>query len=231
MLLKIQQSGQIDLLSSHEKSLYLHAANDTKHLSTMATLASLLKDIRACTLCEPHLPCGARPILQAHRNAKILIAGQAPSRKVHASGIPFDDASGKRLREWLGVSNEQFYNPKLFAILPMGFCYPGTGKSGDLAPRPECAATWRADLLAQLPNIELTLVLGRYALAYHLVHPQPATTLTETVQGWRQHWPQQLPLPHPSPRNNLWLRRNPWFEGQVLPQLKKRVKQLLKPAP
>ncbi|MCR8922349.1 uracil-DNA glycosylase family protein [Dasania sp. GY-MA-18] len=191
----------------------------------MATLTHLLKDIRACSLCEPHLPCGARPVLQAHRSAKILIAGQAPGRKVHESGIPFDDASGDRLRDWLGVSRQQFYDPKLFAITPMGFCYPGTGQSGDLPPRPECAATWRQQLLAQLPNIELSLVLGRYAQAYHLSPQQK--NLTATVQAWQVYWPQQLPLPHPSPRNNLWLRRNPWFEAEVLPALKQRVKHLL----
>lgn len=188
------------------------------------TLEALLKDVRACRLCEQYLPLGPRPVLQVGTKAKILIAGQAPGRKVHASGVPFDDPSGVRLREWLGVSVEQFYNPDLFAILPMGFCYPGTGKSGDLAPRPECAPAWRASLLAQLPNVELTVVTGRYAMDYHL---GGNSNLTAKVRDWQSGWPQLLPLPHPSPRNNLWLSKNPWFADQVLPALQQRVSDLL----
>jgi len=140
--------------------------------------------------------------------------------------VPFDDASGDRLREWLGVSHEVFYDPGSLAILPMGFCYPGTGKAGDLPPRAECAATWRANLLRRLPNLELTLVIGQYAQAYHL--PGTSASVTETVQAWRRHWPGIVPLPHPSPRNNMWLRRNPWFASELLPQLRERVVTVLK---
>ena len=191
----------------------------------MSTLPSLLTEIRACTLCAEYLPLGPRPTLQAAASARILIAGQAPGRRAHETGIPFDDASGERLRSWMGISREQFYDAAQIAIVPMGFCYPGTGKSGDLPPRPECAAAWRRPLLAQLNNIELTLVIGQYALAYHL--PNAGKSVTESVRAWRQQWPHTLPLPHPSPRNNLWLRRNPWFEEEVLPALRTRVAEVL----
>lgn len=190
----------------------------------MQTLDSLLLDIRACNLCAD-LPCGPRPVLQVSPAAKILIAAQAPGRKVHASGVPFDDASGERLRAWLGVTREQFYDANQFAIVPMGFCYPGKGVSGDLAPRPECAPKWRTAVLDQLTNIELTLVIGQYAQHFHL--PQSAANLTDTVRGWREHWPSVLPLPHPSPRNNIWLKRNAWFEEEVLPPLRQRIADLL----
>jgi uracil-DNA glycosylase len=191
----------------------------------VASFTALLADVRACTLCAAHLPMGPRPVLQAHPHARILIAGQAPGRKVHASGIPFDDASGNRLREWLGISRDVFYDQKQIAILPMGFCYPGTGKSGDLPPRTECAPAWRDQLLARLKNIQLTLVLGQYAQAWHLASAQ--LPLTQIVENWRSYWPHAVPLPHPSPRNNLWLRRNPWFETDVLPTLKQRVAEIL----
>lgn len=191
----------------------------------MTTFTTLLRQVRACTICEKHLVDGVRPVLQIHPGARVLIAGQAPGKKVHLSGVPFDDASGERLREWMGIAAKVFYNPKQIAILPMGFCYPGTGKSGDLAPRAECAPAWRKRLLAQLPSLELTLVLGKYAQAYHLDNAK--LTLTDTVKDWRRVWPDTLPLPHPSPRNNLWLRRNPWFEKEVLPALRKRVSAVL----
>lgn len=191
----------------------------------MSSFASLLTEVRACTICEAHLPFGARPVLQFHPKAKVLIAGQAPGRKVHESGVPFDDASGNRLREWLGVSREQFYDPRQVAILPMGFCFPGTGKSGDLPPRPECAPAWRQQLLQRLDELELTLVIGKYAQVYHLENPN--STVTELVESWRSHWPEVVPLPHPSPRNNLWLRRNPWFETDLLPVLRERVAKVL----
>jgi uracil-DNA glycosylase len=181
--------------------------------------------VRACTLCAAHLPLGPRPVLQIHPNARILIAGQAPGRNVHKSGIPFQDASGDRLREWMGVDDKTFYDPAQIALLPMGFCYPGTGKSGDLPPRPECAAAWRVKLMALLVNVKLTLIIGQYAHAWHL-REQQGPTLTETVQRWREYWPSSLPLPHPSPRNNIWLKRNPWFEQEVLPPLRRRVRQL-----
>jgi uracil-DNA glycosylase len=191
----------------------------------VSELAALLEQVRRCRLCEPELPCGARPVLQCAPNARILIAGQAPGSRVHASGIPFDDASGERLRRWLGVDRRQFYDPASIAILPMGFCYPGTGKSGDLPPRAECAATWRRQLLDRLAHIELTLVLGQYAQAWHLDGRK--RSLTERVKDWRAGWPEMLPLPHPSPRNNRWLRQNPWFDSEVLPELKARVSRLL----
>ncbi len=192
------------------------------------SLTSLSNDVRACEICAAHLPHGPRPIIQADKAARILIAGQAPGRKVHESGILFDDKSGDRLREWMGIDAETFYDAKQIAILPMGFCYPGTGKSGDLPPRPECAPQWRESLLTQLPNIELTLVIGQYAQAYHLPDNTHAN-LTETVKAWKEFWPSTLPLPHPSPRNNIWLRKNPWFEKDVLKQLRRSVKKLLEP--
>jgi uracil-DNA glycosylase len=191
----------------------------------MTSLPSLLSEIRACTICTPHLPLGPRPVVQLSAKARVLIAGQAPGRKVHESGVPFDDASGNRLREWLGVTREVFYDPKQFALVPMGFCFPGTGRSGDLPPRPECAQAWREQLLGHLRQVELTLVLGQYAQTYHF--GKSSSSLTDLVKSWRSHWPQMVPLPHPSPRNNLWLRRNPWFEAELLPPLRERVSELL----
>lgn len=191
----------------------------------MSSFESLLTEVRACTLCKDHLPLGPRPVLQLHPSARILIAGQAPGRVVHATGVPFDDLSGNRLREWLGVTREQFYDPKLIAILPMGFCFPGSGRSGDLPPRPECAPAWREVLLAKLRRVQLTIVLGQYAQAYHLGAGE--SSLTERVKAWRERWPAQIPLPHPSPRNRLWLSRNPWFERDVLPELRRRVASIL----
>ena len=191
----------------------------------MTIFSPLLAEVRACTICAEHLPLGPRPVVQIHPNAKILIAGQAPGRKVHQSGVPFDDASGNRLREWLGVTREAFYDPQQFAILPMGFCFPGTGKSGDLPPRPECEPAWRKQLLEQLHDVQMTLVLGKYAQDYHF--GKSKSSLTELVKSWRTFWPDKVPLPHPSPRNNIWLRRNPWFEAELLPSLRKRVSEVL----
>lgn len=192
----------------------------------MISFSSLVAEVRACQICESDLPDGPRPVLQLHPKAKILIAGQAPGRKVHDSGVPFDDASGNRLREWMGVSREVFYDPEQIAILPMGFCFPGSGKTGDLPPRPECAPAWREQLLGKLHHLELTLVLGRYAQVYHF--EKASSSLTELVKSWQTHWPQMVPLPHPSPRNNNWLRRNPWFEVELIPMIQKRVTELLK---
>ncbi len=191
----------------------------------MTSFSSLITEVRACTICEAHLPCGPRPVFQLHPKAKILIAGQAPGRKVHDSGIPFEDASGNRLREWLGVTREEFYDPEQFAIMPMGFCFPGSKKTGDLPPRPECAEAWRKPLLAKLRQVELTLVIGQYAQAYHF--GKTNSSLTELVKSWRTCWPLMMPLPHPSPRNNIWLRKNPWFEVELLPSLRKRVSKIL----
>ena len=184
----------------------------------------LLHNLRVCSLCEEFLPQGVRPIIQMNKNAKILIAGQAPGRKVHESGIPFDDASGDRLRSWMGVSKEVFYNPKKIAILPMSFCYPGKGDKGDLPPRPECEKAWRKDLLEQLPNIKLTLVLGKYAQSYHL--DRTKKSVTEQVKSWKDYWPDKVPLPHPSPRNNIWLYKNKWFEKDLLPMLRENIAKI-----
>ncbi|WP_297505843.1 uracil-DNA glycosylase family protein [Ferrovum sp.] len=191
----------------------------------MTSLASLLAEVRACNLCEAHLPHGTRPVLQIHPQARVLIAGQAPGKRVHESGVPFDDASGDRLRDWMGVTREVFYNSKQIAILPMGLCFPGTGKSGDLPPRPECARTWRDQLLDHLRHLEVTLVIGQYAQAYHMNGKR--SSLTETVRDWRSYWPEIVPLPHPSPRNNIWLDRNPWFEKELVPMLRRRMSEVL----
>jgi uracil-DNA glycosylase len=186
----------------------------------------LLESVRQCRICEQHLPLGPRPVLQFDARAKILIAGQAPGRRVHESGVPFDDPSGDRLREWLGVSRDEFYDPEKIAILPMGFCYPGTGKSGDLPPRPECAEAWREQLLRGLEEIKLTLVIGQYAQLWHL--PDTRKNLTETVRAWQDYAPHIIPLPHPSPRNNIWLKKNPWFAESLLPALRKATKEALR---
>jgi uracil-DNA glycosylase len=192
-------------------------------------LPQLLREVRACTLCATplfELGLAPRPVLQVDARARILVVGQAPGRKVHESGIPFDDASGNRLREWMGINAETFYDASQIAILPMGFCYPGTGKSGDLPPRKECAPQWRAPLMAAMPNIELTLVIGQYAMAWHMPD-QAIDSLTDTVKNWQTHWPKLLPLPHPSPRNNIWLKANPWFVQDVVPALQARVRSVL----
>ena len=191
----------------------------------MKSLVALVAEIRRCTICAEHLPLGPRPVLQVASSARILIAGQAPGRKVHATGLPFNDASGERLRAWLGLSRQTFYDASQIAIVPMGFCYPGSGRSGDLPPRPECAATWRAPLLERLPNLKLTLVIGQYAQAYHL--PDASSSVTSAVQRWQEYWPAVVPLPHPSPRNNRWLKTNPWFEAELVPALRARVGAVL----
>ncbi|KAB2660927.1 MAG: uracil-DNA glycosylase family protein [Verrucomicrobia bacterium] len=185
-------------------------------------LDRLRRDIAACTVCAAHLPHAPRPVVRFDPTARLLIAGQAPGRRVHETGIPFDDPSGDRLRDWLGIGRDTFYDETQVALVPMGFCYPGTGESGDLPPRKECAATWRKPVLGHLGGVVLTLAVGRYAIDWHLGSRAKAT-LAETVRSWRGHPPGFWPLPHPSPRNNLWLRRNPWFEREVLPELRRRV--------
>ena len=187
-------------------------------------LPSLLESIRACRRCEAHLPLGPRPVVVAHRSARVLIAGQAPGARVHASGVPWDDPSGARLREWLGTSEDVFYDAHRVALVPMGFCYPGRGPRGDHPPRPECAREWHGHLLPQLSQLGLTVVIGKYAQAYHL---RQAASVTDTVAAWRDFLPSHIPLPHPSPRNNPWLRRHPWFEAELLPELRERVAVLL----
>ncbi|MCG6278990.1 uracil-DNA glycosylase family protein [Vibrio vulnificus] len=191
-------------------------------------LEPLLNQIRACQVCASALPLGANPVVQAHSEAKILIIGQAPGTKVHHSSIPWNDASGNRLRVWLDIEKPTFYDPKQIAIMPMGFCYPGRGQSGDLPPRKECAPLWHEALLKHLPNIELTLLIGQYAQNRYLSNKPK--TLTETVQNWQAWLPDYLPLPHPSPRNTLWLRKNPWFEEQTVPYLRQQVHQPLSPS-
>lgn len=185
----------------------------------------LLREVRECRLCAPRLPLGPRPLMQLDPRARILVASQAPGRIAHASGVPFSDASGDRLRAWMGLTPEQFYDPALLAIVPMGLCYPGSSASGDRPPSPECAPQWRKTLLAQLPALQLTLVIGQYAQAYHL--PGPRRSVTDAVSAWADFWPDIVPLPHPSPRNNIWLRRNPWFTDVLLPRLRQRVRLLV----
>jgi len=188
------------------------------------TVNEILAEIRKCQVCLPHLDGGVNPILSATPTSKIAIIGQAPGSIVHRTSIPWDDKSGERLRSWLGVDDDAFYNPKIFAIVPMGFCYPGKGKTGDLPPCPECAPLWHEPLFAKMKHLNLTLLIGSYAQAYYLKEKKKRT-LTETVRSFEEYLPTHLPLPHPSPRNNIWLKKNPWFEKDLIPILQKRVKQ------
>ena len=188
------------------------------------TFTALVKEMRACRICESHLE--PNPVFQLSRKATILVAGQAPGIRVHKSGIPFTDPSGDRLRDWMGVSSDEFYNANKVAILPMGFCYPGKGKSGDLPPRRECAEAWRDDILMAMPKIQLTLLIGSYAINWHLGRTRK-DSLTETVKAWKSYAPTIIPLPHPSPRNNYWLRKNPWFENDVIPYIQQRVRDII----
>ena len=192
----------------------------------METLTTLLTEIRACTLCAEQLPEGPRPVVRTSNSARILVVGQAPGRRVHETGIPFNDPSGDRLRDWMGIDRDIFYDDSRINIIPMGFCYPGTGKSGDLPPRPECANTWRDRLMDQMSGVELTLIIGQYAMDWHL-GDRRKKTVTETVRAWQEYWPDKIVLPHPSPRNNIWLKRNDWFEKDVIPPLQKRIRELL----
>ena len=192
----------------------------------MPSLATLTAQIRACTVCAAHLPLGPRPVLRTSTTARILVAGQAPGTKVHASGIPWDDRSGERLRAWLGLDAATFYDESRVAIVPMGFCYPGKAGSGDAPPRPECAKTWHPRLIPLMPNIALTLAIGRYAQAYFLGRAA-ASDLTATVRDAVPDAP-IAPLPHPSPRNVAWFLRNPWFEAERVPALRARVASLLR---
>lgn len=195
----------------------------TKHTLVME---KLLHDIRQCKICEAYLPLGPRPIVTAHPDSKIVIVGQAPGIKVHESGIPWDDASGKQLRKWLNITDEDFYDETKFAIIPMGFCYPGKGKSGDLPPRKECAPQWHQPLFDHMENVELVILIGMYAQKYYLKE-KAKRTLTETVANYKEYLPKYFTLPHPSPRNRFWLTKNPWFESEVLGELKKEVNKII----
>jgi len=186
----------------------------------------LLQQIRKCTVCEAFLPLGANPVVQAHPESKIVIIGQAPGLKVHQSNIPWNDASGNQLRKWLGVSKEEFYDPEIFALIPMGFCYPGRGTSGDLPPRKECAPLWHLPLLTELKKAKLILLIGQYAQNYYLKGKR-YKTLTENIKHYKDFLPGYFPLPHPSPRNFIWMNKNQWFVESVLPELKNKVKAVL----
>ena len=192
----------------------------------MSSFENLLHQIKGCTICAEHLPLGPRPVVSVSAQSKILVIGQAPGTKVHASGIPWDDVSGKNLRKWLGVTNEQFYDTDLFGIVPMGFCYPGKGKSGDLPPRPECAPLWHSQIFHHLKEVKLTLLIGQYAQGYYLGKGKKKT-LTETVMNYEAYLPEFFPLVHPSPRNGIWMRKNLWFEEEVIPNLQKKVQEIL----
>ena len=194
-------------------------------LGQVRRLNVLLREVRACTHCVEHLPLGPRPVLRAHASAKVLIAGQAPGTRVHETGIPWNDPSGDRLRKWMNVDRKTFYDERQFAIIPMGYCYPGRGKSGDLPPRRECAELWLEELLKHLPEIEFTLLLGQYAQKHYLGDARKKS-LTETVRAWRDYSPEFFPMPHPSPRNTHWLQQNPWFESKAVPALRRRLKKL-----
>ena len=186
---------------------------------------TLTTQMRDCDICKG-LPLGPRPLFKVNNAAKVLIAGQAPGRITHEKGIPFDDPSGNRLRDWLGVDRDTFYNNPRIAILPMGLCFPGTGKSGDLPPRIECAPAWRERALALMPHLELTLIIGRYAIDWHMPVAK-GQSITALASDWQATWPDQLVMPHPSPRNNRWLKTNPWFELDVIPALRERIAELL----
>jgi uracil-DNA glycosylase len=198
----------------------------TKPDPVAGDLDALLTKVRRCDLCVASLPHPPRPVLRACASARILVVGQAPGTRVHATGIPWNDASGRRLRLWMGLSDEQFYNETDIAIVPMGFCYPGKGRSGDLPPRPECARTWHGPILELLPNLETTLLIGQYAHHYYLRGSYP--TLTDRVRDWRRFAPRQFVLPHPSPRNQLWLRNNSWFEAELVPALQFAIRRILR---
>jgi uracil-DNA glycosylase len=199
---------------------------DTGTAAAYPDLESLLTAVRGCRACEAHLPLGPRPVLSAGETARILVVGQAPGIRVHATGIPWNDPSGERLRSWISLEPEVFYDASRVAIIPMGYCYPGRGKGGDLPPRWECATLWLEQLLARLPSIELTLLIGRYAQR-HFLGRRRRPSLAETVRAWQEYVPEYMPLPHPSPRNQPWLKRHPWFEQELLPMLRERVGSLV----
>ena len=203
-------------------------AGNERHVADYATLDELLAAVRACRVCEAQLPLGPRPVLQAGETARILIVGQAPGARVHETGIPWDDPSGERLRSWMGIEPSVFYDASRVAIIPMGYCYPGRGKSGDAPPRRECATLWHEQLLKRLPAIELTLLVGLHAQRYFL-RQRAKRSLSETVTAWREYAPAFIPLPHPSPRNQPWFARHRWFEDELVPVLRGRARAILEP--
>jgi uracil-DNA glycosylase len=197
----------------------------SQRVMSAETLDQLSKRVRACRLCEAELPLGPRPVFRVDARARLLIASQAPGTRVHETGLPFNDPSGDRLRDWMGVNRETFYDVERIAIVPMGFCYPGKGDWGDLPPMKRCAETWRQPLMDRLPNVELVLAVGQYAVRWHVPHAKgPLTKVVRENAGRRDL---VLPLPHPSPRNNIWLSKNPWFEEEVVPVLRERVAEVL----
>jgi len=190
-------------------------------------LGRLLAEVRGCDLCAAHLPLGPRPVLRAAARARVMIVGQAPGTRVHETGIPWNDASGRRLRDWLAIDDAAFYDETRIAIIPMGFCYPGANpKGGDNPPRPECAPRWHPPLGRALPNVALTLLVGQYAQRWYLGE-RARRTMTETVRAFRDYLPDFIPTPHPSWRTTHWQKRNPWFEQEVIPELRRRVHALL----
>lgn len=191
-----------------------------------ASLRTLKKEISRCEICSEHLPLGPRPVVQFSSKSRIVIVGQAPGTKVHETGIPWDDPSGDHLRDWLRVSREAFYDPDSFALVPMGFCYPGKAKSGDAPPRPECAPQWHERVLGATAPDPLLLLCGQYALQHYLGASRKKT-LTETVRSFVEYGPETIPLPHPSWRSRIWMKKNPWFEAELLPVLRRRVKKRL----
>ena len=191
------------------------------------SLKRMLREVRACRICEAELPLGPRPVVQVGSTARLLIIGQAPGSKVHQSGIPWNDASGNRLRDWLKLDHSVFYDAARVAILPMGFCYSGAAENGgDKPPRPQCAPRWHERLIQHLPDLQLTLLVGQYAHRHYLNAGRKAP-MTETVQAFSQHGPQFFPLPHPSWRSVIWMRKHPWFEEAVIPELRKAVRKLI----
>lgn len=189
-------------------------------------MKKLLREIRACDICKEHLPLGPNPVLRVNGQSRIAIIGQAPGTRVHASGIPWDDPSGKQLRKWMGVNDDEFYDEDLFAIVPMGFCYPGKGKSGDLPPRKECATTWHQQIWEHASHIKLTLLIGQYAQQYYL-NKNFGKNLTQNVRNFEAFLPDYFPLPHPSPRNRFWMTKNPWFTQNVIPVLQEYIKSII----
>jgi uracil-DNA glycosylase len=189
-------------------------------------MKKLLSEIRDCSVCEKFLPNAPRPIIQASTKSKILIIGQAPGQKVQDSGIPWDDKSGDELRRWLNVTKEQFYDSSLFGLVPMGFCYPGKGTSGDLPPRPECAPLWHGKVLTQMKNVKLTILIGQYSQKFYL-GKDFNLSITENIKNFEKFLPKYLPLVHPSPRNRIWQIKNPWFENKVVPALRDTIVKAL----